>query len=514
MTVGNNVVINAKKWPQKEAIIFKGQITTYEALNRRTNQLANWLSAAGFSHGDRVCIMSGNCPQFIEAAIALAKLGIAWIPVNYRFKESEVAYLAQDAGAKGIIADSSKTELIKGVIAGNRAITPERCLIIGDYDGTEFNDFEAAIARSSADAPVGRVSENDLLYIGYTSGTTGRPKGAQITHRNRILSAFIAAVTYGITKDETTLIAPPLYHTATMANVVRSLYLGGRLVLLPKFDIVDVLKAVEKYRIGSVTMVPTMINRMKALPDEEFSRHDLSSLEMLISGAAPLSTSSKEWILEKLPRVKLYEFYGATEAGLISVLYPEDQGRKVRCVGQPVIQTEIKILDDMRREVPPGEVGEIFIKSLTTIDCYHNLPKESQECFEGEFITLGDVGKKDDEGYLYIVDRRKEMIISGGVNVYPRDIEDTIMEHPAVQEVAVIGVPDKEWGEVVKAVIETKPGAVADEQEIKEFCRKRIADFKVPKTVDFVTELPKSPFGKTLKKVIRDQYWKDEEVKV
>jgi long-chain acyl-CoA synthetase len=286
------------------------------------------------------------------------------------------------------------------------------------------------------------------------------------------------------------------------------------MVLLPKFDVVEMLKAIETYRIASVTMVPTMINRVKGLPQEEFGRYDLSSLELLITGASPLSTSSKEWILKHLPKVKLYEFYGATEAGLITVLYPEDQHRKVRCVGQPVIQTQIRILDENRRDLPPGEVGEIFIKSLTTIDSYHNLPEESKACFEGEFITLGDMGRLDEEGYLYIVDRKKEMIKSGGVNIFPREIEDIIMEHPEVREVAVIGVPDEEWGENVKAVIEVGPEAKATEQEIKAFCRDRIAGFKVPKTVEFVSELPKSPYGKTLKRVIRDEYWKHREFKV
>jgi len=514
MKIGDNIKNNAQKWPQKTAVIFNGKITTYEQLNRRANRLANWLLREGFSHGDKICIMSENCPQFIEAAIALAKLGIAWVPVNYRFKENEVAFLAKDADAKGFIVDSTRAELVGKVISSVEKITPEKCLVIGESVAEYMPSFEEVLLDSSPDEPPNNVRENDLLYIGYTSGTTGKPKGALISHRNRILSAFIAAAQYGITKAETTLIAPPLYHTATMANVIRSLYLGGRMVLLPRFDILAVLKAIEKYRIASVTMVPTMINRIKGLAHEEFSRYDLSSLEMLITGASPLSTSSKEWILKNLPDVKLYEFYGATEAGLITVLYPEDQHRKVRCVGQPVIQTEISILDENRRDLPHGEVGEIFIKSLTTIDSYHNLPEESKACFEGEFITLGDMGRLDEEGYLYIVDRKKEMIKSGGVNIFPREIEDTIMEHPAVREVAVIGVPDEEWGENVKAIIEASPEAKVTEQEIKEFCRVRIADFKVPKSVDFVTELPKSPYGKTLKRIIRDAYWKDQQFNV
>ena len=295
---------------------------------------------------------------------------------------------------------------------------------------------------------------------------------------------------------------------------MRSIYLGGRIVLLPEFNAAGVLQAIETYKIASVTMVPTMINRIIGLPLDVFKQFDLSSLKMIISGASPLPTSSKEWILKHLPQVELYEFYGATECGLISILYPEDQHRKTRCVGQPVIQTEIRILDENRNVLPAGEVGEIFIKNLTTIDSYHNLPEENKTCFEDEFITLGDMGRMDEEGYLYIVDRKKEMIISGGVNIFPREIEDVIMGHPAVQEAAVIGVPDRDWSEQVKAVIELKPGAEATGREIMDYCRERVADFKTPKSVDFMAELPKTPSGKSLKREIRDEYWKDQEANI
>ncbi|MFC1886302.1 class I adenylate-forming enzyme family protein [Thermodesulfobacteriota bacterium] len=512
--IGNGVKVNARKWPHKTAVIFKGKIITYQELNTRANRFANRLLDEGFTPGDKICIMSENCPEFIEAAIALAKIGVAWVPVNYRFKENEAAYLAQDANAKGFIVDSTRAELIRMAVSTNGRITLNRCFVIGESVPEGMKSYHEAKLGSSPEEPTDTVDEHDLLYIGYTSGTTGKPKGAQISHRNRILCAFIGGNLYGITKDSTTLITPPLYHTATMSNVLRSLYLGGRIVLLPGFDATEVLKAVETYEIASVSMVPTMINRLIGLPQDVFKQFDLSSLKMIISGASPLPTTSKEWILKHLPQVKLYEFYGATEAGLITVLYPEDQHRKVRCVGQPVIQTEIRILDEDRNDLPPGEVGEIFIKSLTTINSYHNLPEESKACFEDEFITLGDMGRMDEEGYLYIVDRKKEMINSGGVNIFPREIEDAIMAHTAVQEVAVIGVPDKEWGESVKAVIELKPGSKATEREIKNFCRERIADFKTPKSVDFVAELPKTPFGKTLKRLIRDEYWKDQEANV
>ncbi len=514
MKIGENLKINAHKWPQKTAIIFQEKIYSYEQLNKGANRFANRLLDEGFSHGDKICIMSENCPEFIEAAMGLAKIGVAWVPVNYRFKENEVAFLANDAEAKGFIVDSAHAALIKKTISKVEQITLDRCFVIGKPAPEGMRSYQETLVNSRPEEPPSNVDENDLLYIGYTSGTTGKPKGARISHRNRILSAFIGAYLFGITKDETTLITPPLYHTATMANVIRSLYLGGRIVLLPRFDAIEVLKAIEKYKIASVTMVPTMINRIKGLPHEEFNRYDLSSLLMLITGASPLPTSSKEWILKHLPHVKLFEFYGATEAGLITVLYPEDQNRKVRCVGQPVTQTEIRILDQDRKDLPPGEIGEIFIKSLTTIDSYHNLPEESKACFEGDFITLGDMGKLDEEGYLYIVDRKKEMIKSGGVNIFPREIEDVIMAHPAVRDVAVIGVPDDEWGENVKAVIEVMPGETVTEQEIKDFCRAQIADFKTPKSVDFVTELPKSPYGKTLKRLVRDAYWQDHEIKV
>jgi long-chain acyl-CoA synthetase len=294
-----------------------------------------------------------------------------------------------------------------------------------------------------------------------------------------------------------------------MLSALRSLYLGGTIVLLPKFDPVETLKAIERYRINSITMVPTMINRLKQVSEEEIKHFDLSSLKKLCSLASPLPTTTKEWILAKLPHVELSEVYAATEAGLITMLYPEDQPKKTRCVGQAVIGTEIRILDNDKKDLPPGQVGEIFVKNLTSIKSYLNFAKDTSECFEGDWITLGDMGKLDYEGYLYIVDRKKDMIKSGGVNIFPAEIEDTLMKHPCIHEVAVIGIPDHEWGESIKAIVVLKPGAQATEQDIRNFCRELIADFKVPKSVDFASELPKSPFGKILKRVVRDGYWKD-----
>jgi len=514
LKIAANIKNNAHKWPKKTALIFQGNLYSYERLNKRANQLANWLLNAGFSRGDRVCIMAENCPEYIEAAIALAKIGVAWVPLNYRFLEGEVAFIAKDSAAKGFIVDYIRADLIQKTLSQIRGITQGQCLVIGERVPGGMRSFNKVLENSNTEEPASEVEENDLLYVGYTSGTTGIPKGALISHRNRVLSILIGAFHFGITKDDITLIISPLYHTATMLSVLRSLYLGGTIVLLPKFDALETLKAIERYRINFITMVPTTINRLMEIPQEQFSRFDLSSLKNLCSLASPLPTTTKEWILEKLPHVQLSEVYAATETGLITMLYPEDQRRKVRCVGQPIIGTEIRILDEQRRDLPQGQVGEIFIKNLTSIKSYLNLPKETSNCFAGDWITLEDMGKLDEEGYLYIVDRKKDMIKSGGVNIFPAEIEDTLMKHPAIQEVAVIGVPDREWGESIKALVVLKPGARGTEQEIRNFCRERIADFKVPKSVDFVSELPKSPFGKILKRVVRDEYWKDQALKI
>lgn len=514
LIIGKNIKNNAYKWPKKAALVFEGRTYTYENLNKEANQIANWLLSAGFSRGDKICIMAENCPEYIEAAVALAKIGVAWVPVNYHFLQKEVTFIAKDSGAKGFIVDSIRADLIKMVLSQLPGIPQSQCLVIGEYVPAGMKSFKEVLENSNADEPPGEVEENDLLYVGYTSGTTGTPKGALISHRNRVLSILVGTFHFGITKDDATLIVSPLYHTATMLSALRPLYLGGTFVLLPKFDPIETFKAIGKYRINSITMVPTTINRLKELPEEEFRRFDLSSLKKLCSLASPLPTTTKEWILDKLPHVELSEVYAATECGLITMLYPEDQRRKVRCVGQPVIDTEIRILDENRKDLPPGQVGEIFIKNLTSIKSYLNIPKESSDCFEGDWISLGDMGKLDEEGYLYIVDRKKDMIKSGGVNIFPAEIEDTLMKYPAIQEVAVIGIPDREWGESIKAIVVLKPWAQATEHDVRNFCRERIADFKVPKSVDFVSELPKSPFGKILKRVIRDEYWKDKAFKV
>ncbi len=514
LDIGSNIRNNAHKWPKKTALILNETAYPYGELNSRANQIANWLLEAGFSRGDKICIMAENCAEYVEAAIALSQMGVAWVPVNYRFLEGEVAYIANDSGAKGFILDAPRAGVIQRALPWIPGIREDQCLVIGDPVPQGMKSIQEIFRHAgTAEHPI-HADENDLLYIGYTSGTTGTPKGALITHRNRVLTILIRAFHEGIPREARTLVVSPIYHTATMTSILGCLYLGGSMVLLPRFDALETLKAIEKYRVNTITMVPTTINRLMEVPEEQFDRFDLSSLKKLTSLASPLLTATKEWVLKKLPQVELFEMYASTETGPITILYPEDQARKIRCVGQPVTGAQVRILDKDRKDLPPGQVGEIFINSPTCIKGYHHLPKENIACFEGEWISLEDMGKLDEEGYLYIVDRKKDMIKTGGVNVFPVEIEELLMKHPAIQEAAVIGIPDERWGESIKAIAVLKPGCQATEQEIRDFCRQRISDFKVPRSVDFVPDLPKSPFGKILKRVLRDEYWKEQEMKV
>jgi long-chain acyl-CoA synthetase len=350
------------------------------------------------------------------------------------------------------------------------------------------------------------VREEDIFYLGYTSGTTGRPKGAVVTHRNRALAYHYWALEYGITGVDTALHVGPFHHTAPFTFTLTQLYRGGCVVIMPKFDAENTLRTLARERVTWSFMAPYMFNALIPLIVEHGSRVDLSHLRFLISGASALPTPTKRGLLESLPNVGLHEFYGATEAGVITNLRPEDQHRKIRCVGRAVPDAEIRILAEDGAEAPPGEVGDIWIRSPTLFDGYFNAPEKTREAFRDGWATLGDVGRVDDEGYLYIVDRRKDVIKSGGVNIFPAEIEEVVLAHPGILEVAVIGIPDARWGEAVHAVLVRRPGSTVTYEELLAHCRGSLSSYKLPKSIEFREALPRNPAGKILKRELRDEF--------
>ncbi len=395
-------------------------------------------------------------------------------------------------------------------------VSPERFLVIGGEPERRGAlggaiDFEEAVAQGKSEEIVAAgPSAGSIIY---TSGTTGRPKGAfrdgNAPGRQEALREFMLGVvsSFRFAPPEKHLLSCPLYHSAPPAIAGIPHLMGGTVVVMDRFHPEETLRLIEKEQIVSAFMVPTQLNRMTSLPDEVKRRYDLSSMKRLIVGAAPFPYPLKQKVVDLFPNPCLYEFYGATETAINTVIGPEDQLRKPGSCGKVVPGNELKILDEEGNELPTGEVGLLYIRNAFLISGYYKNKEATDECLRDGFFTVGDMAKVDDEGFYYVVDRKKDMIISGGVNIYPAEIEVELRTHPAVYDCAVIGVPNDDWGEEVKAVVQLKEGAKASEDELGAYLAERLADYKRPRSIDFVDELPYNPSGKLLKKELRQTYW-------
>jgi acyl-CoA synthetase (AMP-forming)/AMP-acid ligase II len=510
LTLGRSLRLAAERAGERTAIICGDVSMTHTELNRLGNQIGNGLLELGLKKGDRLGVVLPNCVDYLAIVYGAAKCGIALIFLNYRFTGRELTYQLASSGAKALIYGS---EFRKAVAEARHEL--KELWTIG-LDRADDGDIATLrdLAAASPEEPNVAVSERDILYLGYTSGTTGFPKGAIVTHRNRCLAYHYWAIEYGFHQSDTVLQAGPTHHSVQIGFTLAQLCLAGRAVVLPKFDAWDALSMMEAHKVTWSFMVPFMYNAILNVSGDERQRLDLSGLRFFISAASPLPTAVKEGILTAFPSVGLNEFYGATEAGIITNLAPCDQRRKIRSVGKPIFDTEAKILTDSGDEAPVGEVGLLYIKSPTVFDGYYGAPEKTAASFRGDWCTLGDLARRDEEGYLYIVDRAKDVIKSGGVNIFPAEIEEVLNLHPAVFEVAVVGVPDPTWGEVPHAIIVLRSEKAPSVEELLVHCRGSLASYKTPKSVEFRTELPRNPGGKVLKRELRAEFWKNEESSV
>lgn len=510
LTVGRALGLSAERYPDRVALTCGEAAVTHGELNMLGNRLANGLLATGFAKGDRVGVILPNGLDYVVVAYAVAKTGIVMVPLNYRLRGKEIAYHLRDSGAKGLIygtAFQAAVEEMRALMSGLLTVAAGEA---SPADVASLEELESAPAHD----PPSTVSERDLFYLGYTSGTTGRPKGAMVTHRNRALAYHYWALEYGIRDQDVALHAGPFHHTAPFGFTLTQLWMGGRVVILPGFEALTALRTMATAGVTWGFMVPFMLNALLNLPTDEQERYQPLALRFLISAASPLPTATKEGLLTLFPDVGLHEFYGATEAGVVTNLRPEDQRRKIRCVGKPIFDTEVKVISPMGEEAKPGEIGELYVKGPTLFEGYFNAPDMTAAAIRDGWSTLGDLACLDDEGYVYIVDRVKDVIKSGGVNIFPTEIEEALMSHRAVYEAAVVGVPHERWGEAARAIVVLRPGETAEATEILRHCRSLLADYKVPKEVEFRDTLPRNPAGKVLKRVLREEFWRGHRIKV
>lgn len=501
-TIGEMLESAARSYPAKEAIAFEGSSIPYEEFNRDVNRFANGLKKGGVGRGDIVLVHLANGPEIVTAYYAVVKLGAIIVPLNVMYLEQEIRYIAEDTGAKAIIADVKLLPVSKNVRSGLPGLTS--VIVVGEGAPEGTCGYRELIAQGSPELDPCEAGLDDIVSIIYTSGTTGRPKGATQTHRSVLsnVSSFRGFNRLG--PDDRMLCALPLFNNFAL-NVVMmsSIFIGSTLVLVDRFEAEKVLGSMTRHRATYFAGTPTMFIYLLQAYDP--SRHDLKALRVVNSGGAHCSSKVVQ-DTEKTFEVAFLDGYGQTEACGFTTLNRIDGARKPDSVGVPLANISIRIVDDDDVELPPGKVGEIVEKGdVFSVHRYWNRPEINASVYRGGWFHSGDLGYVDEDGDLYVVDRKQDLIITGGANIYPVEVEEVLYTHPAVALAAVVGVPDEVKGELAKAYIVLKKSASATEKEIAEYVGSRIAKYKAPRIVEFVDSLPQGPTGKILKRELKSK---------
>ena len=480
------------KNPSKIAYKHGKNTRTYSELAQRIDSISSLISSFGILSKSNIAIVASNSIEYMETVLAASQLGHPIATVNPKLTIKEIVSICEDAQASLIFVDQKVSTVLEGIhIDGaQRKINIE-------------NELSNLIDQSSQMGGLPAVDEKETFTIPYTSGTTGKPKGVLVPHRSRALTLYGMADAYGcFSSDDRFLSIAPMCHGAGMIFSLAPIFFGGYAEIMDGFDPELVMKTLEDEEMTGFFGVPTHFHGMLGIDQSVLENYTGSSLKTIISNAAALPQSLKERIVEHFGEGLLYECYGSTEGGIISNLRPDDQLRKKQCVGEPFPFTEIKILDDDGDECGPNEVGEVFTSSPYIFNGYWQKEKETRDAFDGEWLTVGDLAKKDEDGFLYIVDRKKDMIISGGINIYPREIEEVLLEHAEINDIAIVGEPDEKWGEIIKAFIVFNELELSLD-EIQDFCSNKIASIKIPKIIVTIDALPRNANGKVLKTELR-----------
>jgi fatty-acyl-CoA synthase len=494
--------------PEKEMLVGDGGSTTYKEGFDRIGSLIQGFKGLGLKQGDRLALMMHNQPEYVETYLACMLMGITPVFVGYKLRGDELIHILSNATPKAIVVDGTLMERVLEVQGKACGFINGGIIVTGKESPVGVVAYEGFIASNPPSLDT--LAEEGAAPMIYTSGTTGRPKGAfrEKMSEGNIFLVMNAISEYGYTSNERHLVVCPLYHSAPFLFATLTLAVGGTLVLMRQFDPEGMMALLKDQRITSTFVVPTVLNALLALPEATKQAYkDLPDLRIIICAGAPLFPKTKEGIINWLGE-KLSEFYGSTEAGINIYMPPNEMRSHIRACGRPFPGNELKILDENGNECQPGTPGELFMKNPWMIDAYYKDEEGTRRVFRNGLISVGDVAIKDEDGYYTIVDRKTDMVISGGVNVYPVEVEQAILLHPNVLDAAVIGIPDAYWGERVAAVVVLKEGRHLTQEELVEFLKERLADYKVPKEITFVKEIPHNPQGKTLKTQIKEAWIK------
>ena len=488
----------ARENPTKLAALYENERVTYAELDALSDRFAAGLRSEGIGRGDAVALQLPNFPQWLIAYFGILKNGSVVVPINVLLKAPEVEYHLADSGAQALITWSwFAEEAAKGAAgAGVHKI------FVLDLDGADSpygEPFERLLSDLYSPAPFELTDPGDTAAIIYTSGTTGRPKGAELSHFQLFMNADTPGRLFGVEADDVVLVVLPLFHVFGMSSQLNvCVRFGSTMTLVPRFDPAKVLQVIERDRVTVFEGVPTMYVALLNYP--ELDKYDLSSLRVGISGGAPIAAE----VLDEFERrfgIVILEGYGLTETASTTTFNVSAEERKVYSVGKPIWGVHVQIWDEQGRELPPGRdhVGELVVQGVNTMTCYHNNPAATDEAFAGGWFHTGDLAYMDDDGYIFIVDRKKDLIIRGGYNVYPREVEEVLYGHPGVEEAAVVGVPHPLHGEEVKAYVQLKAGGSVTADELIAYTKERLAAYKYPRSVEFWPELPKNATGKIVK---------------
>jgi len=509
MNLGQILKVNAKKFPDTVALKDRKRYFTYPETNRRVNRLAHSLLSLGLEKGDKVAVLMENSIEITEIYLATAKTGLVIVPINFRLVGPEIEYIVNNSEACAFIADEEFASEVDGIKPKLKNISADRYIVVGkSREG--YREYDAFIADSPETEPEADLKPEDIWILIYTSGTTGKPKGVIRSHESHIAFYLINAIDFGFTEHDICMNVMPLCHINSTFFTFTFLYIGASVYIHParSFRTEEILDIVEREKISFISLIPTHYNLILNV-SEEGRKRDVSSVKKLLCSSAPVRRSMKLAIMEFFQGVQLYEGYGSSEAGIVSVLKPVDQMRKLGSIGYESLGTDfVKILDEDGKEVGVGEIGELYSRGPMLFDEYHNLPEKTAASFRGEWFSAGDMARKDEDGFYQIVDRKDNMIITGGENVHPSEVEEVIGSHPDVFDVAVIGLPDDKWGERVAAVVIPREDAELDGKTITDRCKDKMAGYKRPKEIILIKadEMPRTPTGKILHRILREKY--------
>jgi fatty-acyl-CoA synthase len=509
LTLGQMVAAQARLRPQALGARDLERSMTFRQWNARSCRLANALIGLGLQKGDRVAVLAYNCVEWAEIYVAAAKAGLIAVPVNFRLSAPEVGYCIADSGAAAVIAQDGLHRLVEAVRDGIAVCAGNFILFGAGAPQAGWRGYEDLLAAARDGEPGVRVLASDPWTLMYTSGTTGKPKGVIRTHEANALLALMTEIELGVHREDDALLVMPMCHANSVNFFAAFAYCGGATSIYSRasFDPEHCLRVLGDSGATFTSLVPTHYIMMLGLTGAA-RRQDLGRVSKLMVSSAPARADTKREVMEMFPNSGLFELYGSSECGWVTMLRPQEQFTHLGSVGRECVgSAPVRLLDEAGAEVPDGQAGELFSCNPWTFSGYWNQPEKTAEAFRGEYCTVGDMALRDGDGYLKLIDRKKNMIISGGENIYPSEVETVLGSFPKVKDVAVVGLPDARWGERVHGVVVLRDGAEASEAEILDWCRDRIARFKRPRSISFFAEaeMPRTATGKILHRVLKDQ---------